>query len=230
VITKLLSTAVKLYLRSRCSQIEDLQVEISGKNRQIIQGYIPNVFLSCQRAVYQGLHLRSIELKGNDIAINLPEVLKKKPLQLLNPILVKVKLVLEAQDLCASLDSALLQSGLRDLWEFILAAKTATVLDPDLLNNDLEWQNVAIANQQLILVGNYRDRHGKFMVLKISTRISLANSHTLCLSSLKINYKSNNVDQLPDYLEIDLGTEVNLQKLVVESEHILCLGKITIKN
>jgi LmeA-like phospholipid-binding len=230
VITKLLSTAVKLYLRSHCRQVEDLQVKISGTNRQIIKGYIPDVFLSCQRAVYQGLHLRSIELKGNDIAINLPEVIKKKPLQLLKPILVTVKLVLGADDLCASLNSTLLQSGLRDLWQIILAAETVTVMNSKLTDSDLEWQNIAIANQQLILVANYNDQTGKKQELKISTGISLTNSHTLCLFPLTINSESSNIAQLPDNLAIDLGTDVNLQQLVVESEQILCLGKITIRS
>ena len=94
LISKLLSSAVKLYLRSQVTQVEDLQVKISGKNKQILKGYIPQVFLSCDRAIYQGLNLSQIELNGLDIAINLPEVIKKKPLRLLEPIFVEIKLKL----------------------------------------------------------------------------------------------------------------------------------------
>ncbi len=78
MISKLLSTAVKLYLRSQVERVEDLQVKILGENKQILQGYIPQIFLSCSRAVYQGLYLRQIELNGSDIAFNLSEVIGTK--------------------------------------------------------------------------------------------------------------------------------------------------------
>ena len=77
MISKLLSTAVKLYLRSQLRGVEELQVNIIGKNKQILQGYIPQVLLNCNRAIYQGLHLREVELNGSNIAFNLPEVMKK---------------------------------------------------------------------------------------------------------------------------------------------------------
>ncbi|MEN9869231.1 MAG: hypothetical protein RLZZ171_214, partial [Cyanobacteriota bacterium] len=123
MIAKLLSSAVKLYLRSQVEAVEALQVKILGKSKQILQGYIPQVLLSCDRAVYQGLHLSQVQLNGRDIAVNLPEVIKRQPLKLLEAVFVEIQLRLDAHDLQASLDSALLQSGLSDLWEIILTSQ-----------------------------------------------------------------------------------------------------------
>ncbi|MGD1920482.1 MAG: DUF2993 domain-containing protein [Pleurocapsa sp.] len=230
MITKLLSTAVKLYLRSQVSQVEDLQVKISGKNRQIITGYIPQVFLSCKKGIYQGLHLREIEVNGDNIAVNLPEVLKKKPLKLLEPIIVAVKLGLDGNDLFNSLDSELLQSGLTDIWKIILESEREVLRDFPLVGFNIEWNNIAIANQELTFSGTYQDNTNKEKKLILSTGVFLCNSHTLCLSPLKIANDSDSIAELIEKVEIDLGKDVYLEKLVVASQQILCSGKITVNN
>ena len=220
-----MSGAVKLYLRSQVEHAEDLQVKIVGKSKQILKGYIPQVLLTSDQAVYQGLYLSQVKLKGTDIAVNLPEVIKKKPLRLLEPIFVEIQLKLDAADLQASLDSTLLQSGLSDLWQMILAAQSYTELG----NLLVEWESIAIANQQLNLSGIYQDTSGETRQLTLATEIDLANPHTLCLSSLKIISDSLN-NNLDHQLEIDLGTDIDLAELTIESEQIVCVGKIKVNN
>ena len=229
MINKLLSTAIKFYLRSQVTKAEDLQVKIVGKNRQILQGYIPQVLLCCNRAVYQGLFLRQIEIHGININFNLPEILKKKPFKLLEPIIVDVKLGLEAADLQASLDSPLLQSGLTDLWQIILAARLTDARSEKLVDSAIEWHSIAIASETLNLKGTYQDTAGQTRELNLSTRIGLTNSHTLDLSPLKITSESV-ASPLTEQLEIDLGTDVAIEQLVIESEQMKCSGKITINN
>ena len=228
MITKLLSAAVKLYLRSQVSRVEDLQVRITGKNRQILKGFIPQVFLYCQKGIYQGLHLREVEVKGNDIAIKLPEVYKKKPLKLLEPIVVEVKLSLNGDDLYNSLDSRLLQSGLTDLWQIILETENENSID-----SNIKWNNIAIGDRELCFSGTYQDASGKENKLDLSTGVSLSNSHTLCFSPLKINSDldlAKDSRQKRKKIEIDLGRDVEIEKLIIESERLLCWGKITVKN
>ena len=230
LITKLLSTAVKLYLRSQVSQAENLQVKISGKNRQIIQGYIPQVFLSCKKGVYRGLHLKEIEVNGNNIAVNLPEVLKNKPLKLLEPIIIKIKLGLDANDLLNSLNSDLLQSGLTDLWQIILKAdrQSLTKSNSQLIAK-VEWDNIKLYREKLAFSGVYRDKNDKVNKLIVLAGASLSSSHTLCLSPLQISNDLGTINELVDKLEIDLG-DVAFEDLTVTSEQISCSGKITVNN
>lgn len=229
MINKLLSSAVKFYLRSQVTKAEDLEVKIVGKNRQILQGYIPQVFLYSNRAIYQGLFLRQIEINGINISFNLPEVLKKKPFRLLEPIVVDVRLELDAADLHASLDSPLLQSGLTDLWQIILAEQQKETRSEKLADSAIEWHSIAIASKTLNLRGTYQDTTGQAREIDLSTGISLANNHTLNLSPLKISSKSVS-SELGEQLEIELGTDVAIEQLVIESEQMLCSGKITINN
>ncbi|NJK58112.1 MAG: DUF2993 domain-containing protein [Pleurocapsa sp. SU_5_0] len=226
MIGKLLSSAVKLYLRSQVEGVEDLQVKIEGKSKQILQGYIPQVLMSCDRVVYQGLHLSRVQLNGTNIAVNLPEVLKRQPLKLLEAVFVELQLSLDAADLQASLNSALLQSGLSDLWDLT----TQDHVDSQKLTKlRVAWQTVAIANNQLNFAGSYQNALGESTELALSTGIDLTNAHTLCLSSLNITSDLHS-GKLERQLEIDLGTDVALEKLTIESEEIFCLGKIKINN
>lgn len=230
MISKLLSTAVKLYLRSQLRRVEELQVNIIGKNKQILQGYIPQLLLNCNHAIYQGLHLREVELNGSNIAFNLPEVIKKKPLRLLEPVFVTIKLELDAADLQASLDSDLLQNALSDLWQMVLATQQIDPASLELANLKIEWRKIAIANKELNFRGTYEDASGKGGELYLSIGIALADSHTLCLSLLKITSDFLSFEELENQLKIDLGTDVAIEQLVIKSEQIICAGKIKINN
>ncbi|MEL6501821.1 MAG: DUF2993 domain-containing protein [Cyanobacteria bacterium J06607_15] len=226
LIGKLLSGAVKLYLRSQVERVENLQVKIGGKSKQILQGYIPEVWLSCDRAIYQGLHLNQIQLNGTNIAVNLPEVIKKQPLKLIEPIFIDIALKLNTVDLQASLASDLLQSGLADLWRMILAAQDSTELD----RGTIAWQKIAIVNESLVLLGRYQDASGETKKLTLTTEINLKDDHCLCLAPLKIASDSLQNGTLERQLEIDLGTDVAIANLTMESGQILCTGKIRVNN
>ena len=227
LISKVLSTAVKLYLRSQISQIENLRVKIVGKNKQILQGYIPQVLLSCDRGVYRGLYLSQIELDGSNIAFNLPQVIKKKPLKLLEPVLVEIRLNLSEDNLQASLDSPLFQSGLNDLWQMILPTQTNTGLKPN--NPTVKWHRIAIAQGRLNLTGIAKNSVEKTEELYLSTKLDLADERTLLLSALNITGKSFSQDEIQE-LKIDLGTDITFKELIVESQHIFCCGTIRINN
>lgn len=224
MINRILSTAVKFYLRSQVSQAKDLQVTIVGKNRQILKGYIPQVLLSCDRVIYQGLHLNQVEVKGANIGFNLPEVLKKKPFQLLEPIVVDVKLSINSADLQSSLTSPLLQGGLTDLLRLIPS------IQQDRAISEIKWQSIAIAAQKLNLTGIYQDTENQTQKLYLSTGINLADNHSLNLSSLEIHSQTSEFKEFAHSLKIDLGQDVTINELVVKSEQILCSGKITINN
>jgi len=213
-------------LRSQVEQVKALQVKIGGKNKQILGGYIPEVLLSCDRAIYQGLHLNQIRLHGSNIAVNLPEVIKKQPLKLIEPILVDITLRLDAADLQASLTSDLLQSGLADLWQMILAAQDSEELNQAVV----EWRDIAVVNESLVLLGKYQDLSGESKKLTLTTEINLRDEHILCLAPLNIASDSLLDGELDRQLEIDLGTDVAIANLNIEAGQILCSGKIRVNN
>lgn len=226
MISKILSTAVKVYLRSQVERAADLQVRVDGKDRQIIQGYIPQVLLSSSKTVYQGLHLSQVELNSKNLAFNLPEVIKKKPLRLLEPVYAAIQLKLDAVDLRASLDSPLLQSGLNDLWQKILFANQTCPTVSKLDNLVIKWHDVALGDRILHFAG-VSNSGPEVRQIRLSSKISLVDERTLCLSALTIDDRSI-TSKLQNETKIDLGMDVAIAQLEIASEQIVCSGKIRI--
>jgi hypothetical protein len=229
MINKVVATAVKLFLRSQVERVEDLQVTVTGGNRQILKGYIPEVSLASSCGVYRGLHLRQIELQAGNIGFNVKEVLKRKPLRLLEPILVDVTLLLEAADLQASLSSPLLSSGLTDFLYSLLSAKGITNPREHLTDCQINWETITLTAQKLNLLGTVIDVDEKLTSLNITAGITLANPHTLCLFPLEIVTVPSYSLQDLHKLEIDLGKDVAIAKLLIEDDKLICSGKITVK-
>lgn len=224
MINQVLSQAVKFFLRTQTTRVEDLEVKITGTNRQILTGHIPEIFLASSRAVYQGLHLREIKVEGTNISFNLADVLKKKPFKLLTPVPVNVNLLLEETDLQASLPSPLLASGLTDFLSSLLTAQG----QENLAGSKISWSSIYIVKQQLRLEGNLTDSRGKIIQLEITASLTLANNHTLALFPLAIKTTPELLLEQHHQLEIDLGQSVAIAQLALESGKLLCSGKITV--
>lgn len=235
IISRVLSPAVRLWVRSQVSQVEDLHVKIEGRDRQILTGYIPRVSLGAQHAVYQGLHLSQIQLVGENIRINLGQVLKGKPLHLLEPVPVTAIAVLEEAHLAASLQSPLLSTALTELLSTLLNCTEVRVTNTNtdaacknLENQQISWEKVAVDTDTLTVGGSYTDARGNSVPVVIRTSLHLASSHELRLDPLEI--------QIPPYLPVanldgfllDLGSEVALEELTLTPGQIVCRAGITV--
>ena len=62
IVSKLLAKAIKLWLKSQVSAIQDLEIAILSENKQILQGNISQVLIKATHAVYQDLHLSLIHI------------------------------------------------------------------------------------------------------------------------------------------------------------------------
>lgn len=229
IISKVLSPALQLWLRSQVDQVESLRIEIAGGDRQILGGYIPSVSLSSSHAVYQGLHLREVQIKGENIRINLGQVLKGKPLHLLEPIQVKGEVRLEEADLKASLSSSLLSNALTDL--LLILLKVKGVINPKQILEEyqISWQEITLNLDQFTIVGTIIDREEYLSTLVISSRLQLSNPQQLSLHSIQIealpDFLNFNLDELP----INLGTDVELEQLNLQAGKLFCCGGLIIR-
>ncbi|MGH2414737.1 MAG: LmeA family phospholipid-binding protein, partial [Microcystaceae cyanobacterium] len=225
-----LSPALRLWLRSQVEQVEELHLKIMGRDRQILSGYIPGVLLSSRQAVYQGLHLGEVQLKGERIRINLGQVLKGKPLRLLEPVQVSGEVRLEEADLKASLSSPLLSQALIDLLATLLEANGLSNPSHILENYQVNWQEVSLDAEQLTLMGTLTDREGKTTPVRIRAGLALVNGQILQLNPLQI-------DALPEWstvnlkeFQIDLGPDVELEQLSLASGILACGGRLLVRS
>jgi hypothetical protein len=228
IISKVLSPAVQLWLRSQVEQVETLQFKITGGDRQILSGHIPTVSITASGAVYKGLHLTQLELEGTGIRVNLSQVIKGKPLRLLEPIPVEGQIGILASDLAASLQAPMLSNAVSEFLTTLLKSEGNTKLGNDLKEGQFSWQKVDIEEGQLTVFGTLTDALLQTTPVVIRAGLELASPQSLRLNPLQIQLSPTSAPLILDNFQVDLGSQVNLQELALTPGQLLCRGRLTV--
>ena len=219
IITRVLSPAVRLWLRSQVQQASDLTVEISGSDRQILTGHIPGVAVSAYQAVYQELHLSQIQLTGKSIRINIGAVLRGQPLRLLEPVPVNIELLLRESDLNASLSAPLLSTALMDLLSILLPVSSP-------VDVPVRWHKISIDSGHLALSGMLMTASPR--PIELRTGLRLVSCCELQLEQPQIQgYLGPDWKDLAS-CKLDLGSEVDVQELTLSLGQVIFRGRICI--
>lgn len=227
IVSQVLAPALKLWLRTQVEEIKGLQISISGSNRQILEGYIPRVSLTCDHAIYQGLQLNKTELEGENIRINIGQVIKGKSLELLEPVLVKGEASLREQDLQASLSANLLSTALKDLLLAFISTNQKQSKRNLWNDKQINWDEIKIDAGKLTLTGSIRGVKAREMPISLRSGLNLVSPHELSLSPIFIEAPELGGISIHNY-KIDLGQQVYLEKLNIAPGKIFCRGSLTV--
>ena len=220
IITKVLTSAIKLWLRSQLNQVSHLEVQIEASDRQLLSGYIPGVSIYASNAVYQGLRVTQIELEAEKIQLNVAAILKGQPLQLSAIVPVVGKLIITAQDLNNSLSSPLLLTAINDGLIPLLAEYS--------LNYPfITWEKITLDNQVLILHGiPISETEGAFFNIHLG--LELLNGQELQLTQVQVKTNQEVLLERNSPYMINLGTDVDIEKISLLPEQLTCYGRINI--
>lgn len=220
IITKVLTSAIKLWLRSQLNQVSHLEVQIEASDRQLLSGYIPGVSIYASNAVYQGLRVTQIELEAEKIQLNVAAILKGQPLQLSAIVPVVGKLIITAQDLNNSLSSPLLLTAINDGLIPLLAEYS--------LNYPfITWEKITLDNQVLILHGiPISETEGAFFNIHLG--LELRNGQELQLTQVQVKTDQEVLLERNSPYMINLGTDVDIEKISLLPEQLTCYGRINI--
>ena len=220
IITKVLTSAIKLWLRSQLNQVSHLEVQIEASDRQLLSGYIPGVSISASNAVYQGLRVTQIELEAEKIQLNVAAILKGQPLQLSAIVPVVGKLIITVQDLNNSLSSPLLLTAINDGLIPLLAEYS--------LNYPfITWEKITLDNQVLILHGiPISETEGAFFNIHLG--LELLNGQELQLTQVQVKTNQEVLLERNSPYMINLGTDVDIEKISLLPEQLTCYGRINI--
>lgn len=230
LISKVLAPAVRLWLRSQVEQVEELQVQIESGDRQILSGCIPQIALSAKNAIYQGLALSQIELTGQNIRVNAGQVVRGKPLRLLEPIAIQGSVLLAAADLNSSLNAPLLKSGVTEFLQTLLRSGAAGIGS----DRELNFQNLSIQlRSNLVVLGaNLISDSGNETPIAIRTGFDLAAPNLLKLVNPQWLPHATAKRGLPlsdlDGYTFNLGSETEIQELTIDPDKVTCVGKLTV--
>ena len=221
LIGKILRPALKLWLRSQLDSIENLQLTLAGGNRQILSGSIPRVSISASHAIYQGIHLSQISLEGRGIRFNIRDVLKGKPLHLIDPVPIDAKLQLSEADLNASLTAPLFVQALQ---EFLGSWLQSDADSWDRLRINLDT-NRLILTGLCRLVNEPANKTPRSAVLQMG--LEIRNGHQLFLFNPQLQLDGEATICLEDFTW-DLGSEVMISSLTLMPGQLLGQGQITV--
>ena len=220
IITKVLTSAIKLWLRSQLNQVSHLEVQIEASDRQLLSGCIPGVLISASNAVYQGLHITQIELQAEKIQLNVASILKGQPLQLSAIVPVVGKLIITEQDLNNSLSSPLLLTAINDVLITVLA-------EYSLNSKAINWRKITLDNQVLILHGiPISDQDGAFFNIYLG--LELLNGQELQLTQVQVKTDQEVLLEKNSPYMINLGTDVDIEKISLIPEQLFCSGRINV--
>ena len=235
LISSLLAPALRLWLRSQVESIEALTLDIEGGDRQILSGHIPGVVLEAQQAIYQGLHLSQLAMTASTIRINIGQVIRGKALKLLAPIPVDTTVFLDARGLELSASAPLLMDALTELWQ------TLGQVAPELVDGansqgtptlhcgdgylDIRLDIQAQNSDKSLATSTH---HLSSVTLR--TGLTILDGHVLQFSQPHLHSVGDEPRQLSalEGFQIDLGRDVILQTLTLQSEGIRCEGNILV--
>jgi LmeA-like phospholipid-binding len=220
VITQVLTTALKFWLRTQVSQVSQLEVEIRASDRQILSGRIPLVSIFATDAVYQGLLVTQIKIVAENIRVNVGSVLKGQPLRLLETVSVVGELFIDEKDLNASLSSDLLSTALNDVLVKLLPEHLSE-------SQPINWQKILIEDKQIILCG-IRVTNSQTTPLEICVGLQLLNGHELQLTHIPIKHNQEALLKGSHKYNLDLGSDVDIQELTLIPGKLVCRGQINV--
>ena len=220
IISSVLSSACAAWLRTQVSAVAELQVEIVAGDRQMLAGVVPSVAVAAQKIVYRGIAVQKIELLAEQIAINLKQVVRGKPLQLLQPIMINANALMTSEDLHSSLTAPFFNKAITDLVKQILASTDQ--------NWSIQWQSAAIQANQVWLQGQVQQSPDQQFPISIQTGIELLTGQVLRLAPLLVTCDLELPGSDLQSYEIDLGDQVNLKELTLQEGELLCNGEIQV--
>jgi hypothetical protein len=220
LVRNILTAAIKLWLRTQVSQLEELQVDIQATASQIFSGCIPNVSIVAQGAVYKGLHLSKVNLVAKNILINIGSVLKGQQLRLLEKVSVQGELSQLEEDLSASLSSTLLSTALNDLLVKLLPELSEK-------SKSTSWQKVTIKDGLLVIFA-VRDQENNPQPLDICIGLNLLSPHELRIAPLTVTSNTKTLLENRQGEYIDLGADVEIEDLQTIPGKIICRGRINV--
>ncbi|MGJ3252956.1 MAG: LmeA family phospholipid-binding protein [Elainellaceae cyanobacterium] len=238
LISTILSPALSVWLRSQTDRVETLHVKLEGGDRQVLSGYIPAVSISAQRAVYQGIHLSCVELKGSEIRVNMGQIVRGKPFRLLNEIPVHGEISISLSDLNASIQTPLLAQAIEEIISKLIHINLHRLVDSSFgrfmsaaQRIDLENLRVNAAPDRLTLSG-WMQLSSRRLYLTLHSRLRLLDVRTLSLEDIQMSVTPTSQSDRPfttvDDISLDLGSEVCLHELAVHPDRLFCRGTIRV--
>jgi hypothetical protein len=234
-LRRILEPALYLWLRSQAESIQNLQVRLESSDRQLLAGTVAQVQLTATQVIYRGLHLSQVAFTGHNIRLNLGQVLKGAPLQLLAPAPVNFVVDIQAADMQASLGSSLLQKALLQVLQVLVGEQLTEVIGAPI--TDTDW----ILREPILTLGAANLRFSttlhhpaqqQSIPVALQTGLKLISPHVLALDHPEWLVTAKARRGLPlndlDGYQFDLGPQIQFQDFAISAHGLSGNGQLCV--
>jgi hypothetical protein len=227
LIRRVLNPAIRLWLKTQADAVEQLEFELSGRDRQLLAGQIPTVRVAAQQVIYKGIPLTQIEIIGEAIAINLKQILRGKPLQLLEPILVQAAMRASEADLNTAFATPLLAAALKRWMN-----QGLQLVGRDFQLTEIPTLKLGIEAEVLTITVELPKADGGTDTFAMQARPVLTSPRTFVINDpqwLQAPPWDNLSLAALEGLELDLGTDVALASFETELGWLNVTGQLKVR-
>ncbi len=219
LVKRVVTPAFRWWLNTQVQAATQLDIQLHAQDRQLFSGYLPLVQVIAAGVIYQGLYLSQARLQAENIRVNLGQVLRGKPLKLMEPIQAWGEIHLSQSDLQQSLDSELMRGALRDLLGILV---TELGISPPDISAEFIISQAAINFGDGELTCTLDIQATTITQLTFTSGLGLASPQILEFRNLK------GLTPTPQTLQINLGNDVYLEDLALTPKGLTCTGGLTI--
>ncbi|MEB3297071.1 MAG: DUF2993 domain-containing protein [Cyanobacteriota bacterium] len=102
-VMQLLASALQLWLRQQCDEIDSLEIRLDGSALALMKGRLAGVHVLARRVSYQSLEIELVDLCSEPIQVQMSQLLRGRGLQLENPFRIRGLVGFTAEGLSRSL-------------------------------------------------------------------------------------------------------------------------------
>ncbi len=102
-VMQLLASALQLWLRQQCDEIDSLEIRLDGSALALMKGRRAGVHVRARRVSYQSLEIELVDLCSEPIQVQMSQLLRGRGLQLENPFRIRGLVGFTAEGLSRSL-------------------------------------------------------------------------------------------------------------------------------
>jgi LmeA-like phospholipid-binding len=224
----LITPLLKTWVRQQVSQADNLDIKLQGTDQQLLSGLIPQIDITADNVVYQGIQARSVNLVGRSVHLDLSQAFKGGGVKLKSPVQADLAITMAEPDLNRYLTSPQFQKQFANqrlsMPSFGGAAATTV---PLILNQP----KISLLDQGRVQVeANLQPEQGAALPVQITAGIDLLNANTLKLNNPELKSSGQLLPtEVLQSLKIDLGQDTQVKSLDIRKGLMQMKGIFTIR-
>jgi hypothetical protein len=226
-VAPLITPLLKTWVMQQVSQAENLDIKLQGTDQELLRGLIPQVNISADNVVYQGVQARSISLVGRSVQMDLSQAFRGGGVKLKSPVQADLVIKMAEPDLNRYLTSPQFQKQFSNLrlpmpgFDGSAATVPLSLNQPQLSLLDQGRVQVAAA---------LKPEQGPSLPVQITTGLDLLNGNTLKLNNPELKSSGQLLPtELLQNLKIDLGPDTLVKSLDIRKGLMQMNGIFTIR-